>query len=66
MRVEIASIYFYCGMRVSWRLVRFVMLIIFAKYGRPMEDDEKTLIENKLTEQYLESIDEELKHARKV
>ena len=50
MRVEIANIYFDFGDKLAWRLVRFLMLIIFAKYGRPMDDNEKTLIRNKLTE----------------
>ena len=50
MKVEIANIYIALGDKFAWRIVRFLMLIIFAKYGRPMEDDEKTLLRNKLTE----------------
>ena len=42
------------------------MLTIFAKYGKPMEDDEKTLIENKLIDIFQESQDEGLKHERKL
>ena len=42
------------------------MLTIFVKYGKPLEDDEKTLIENKLIEKFEESQDVELKRERKI
>ena len=66
LRVEVACIYFNFGGSVAWTFVHLLMLSIFAKYGRPMENDEKTLIENKLIEKFNESNDEELKHERKV
>ena len=42
------------------------MLTIFVKYGKPLEDDEKTLIENKLIEKFEESQDVDLKRERKI
>ena len=42
------------------------MLAIFIKYGKPMEDDEKILLRNKLSEICQERQDEGLKLERKI
>ena len=46
-----------CGY-ITWFVVHVLMLRIFYKYGKPLEDDEKTLIENKLVEMLKETQDE--------
>ena len=54
---------------ISWFFVHCLMLTIFVKYGKPMEDDEKTLIENKLLEMCQQAQEqdenEELRQERK-
>lgn len=51
---------------MAWFAVHCLMLTIFVKYGKPLEDDEKTLIENKLIEKFEESQDVDLKRERKI
>ena len=63
--MQIAYIYSDVGAYISWFTVHCLMLTIFVKYGKPMEDNEKTLIENKLLEMFQETQDEELKQERK-
>ena len=65
LRLQIAYIYCDVGANLSWFAVHCLMLTIFVKYGKPMEDNEKTLIENKLLEMFQETQDEELKQKRK-
>ena len=61
-----ATLYMGIGGYVAWFAVHCLMLTIFVKYGKPLEDDEKTLIENKLIEKFEESQDVDLKRERKI
>ena len=56
-KILIAGTYLSVGGYIAWFVVHCLMLRIFVKYGKPLEDDERTLIENKLTEMFTESQD---------
>ena len=43
-RIQLACIYLSVGGQIAWFIVHCLMLTIFLKYGKPMEDDEKTLL----------------------
>ena len=64
--------YIYCALTayVAWFIVHILMIAIFVTYGKPVEDDEKTLMENKLVEIFSDAISkpEDLvqKHERKM
>ena len=49
-RIKIASDIFDCACEVPWFIVQILMLIIFSKYGKPLEDDDEKLIKTKMIE----------------
>ena len=48
LRAEVACNVFRIVSLVSWLLVQVLILLVFVKYGKPLEDDERALIESKL------------------
>ena len=45
-RIKIASDIFDCACEVPWFIVQILMLIIFSKYGKPLEDDDEKFRKN--------------------
>ena len=60
------TVYVGVGGYIALFAVHCLMITILVKYGKPLEDDEKTLIENKLIEKFEESQDVDLNRERKI
>ena len=52
LRQEIAGYFFWTSGLFLWVAVQLLILLVFIKYGKPIEDDARTMIENKLTAIY--------------
>ena len=50
IRLKIAAVDFSIVEEVLWFLTLIIMLLVFIKYGKPLEDNTQTLIRTKLQE----------------